>query len=124
VYEPFTNAQQRAYDLLLSFLDPHQSESVRVFGRFTEKARNGVFWTIDLTQGYRVHVAREHQGGVCVTTGHWRELPIPDQAVAMLLAIRADPAGFAKTVNRCVQWPRDYGDLLYGHAVRNPGGPF
>ncbi len=35
-------------------------------------------------------------------------LPSADQAVAMLLFIRADPRAFRMTVNRDRVWPRDY----------------
>ena len=97
-----TERMTAAMKLLRSYLSPDQRDSLTL-GEFTEISRGGRHYTIQVAEG---GICVREPGGVsyCVRTD--RTLPAPDQALIMVLAIRADPEGFRNTVNHETRWPR------------------
>lgn len=99
------NPDARARALLRSLLTPAQRDELRRFGSFTEKSYHFSF------TGGKCYVASDYDGGLCIhvtkVRGPQGNLAIPeaDQAIALLLFIRADHRGFRRTANNMRSWP-------------------
>ena len=108
-YHPSTKAERRAWALLLKHLTEEQRNELAGSGRFTHWG--SYQWTIDLSGSGPRAWLRADGDLVCVRTSNRRtgiELPRADQALAYLLALRADEAGMACTVNAMAFWPVYY----------------
>ncbi len=92
------SADRKALALLKAHLSEAQIHDLDLSNEFSE---GGFRITVMTGRGAWVH-------GCCigVTYGYRQTLPAADQALALLLLIRADPRGFERTANREGQrWP-------------------
>lgn len=81
--------------LLNRLLTEKQRSDLDKYGLFTE---HNVQIQVDPQRNY-VYT------GACISICGQRRLPVYDQAIAFLLFIRADPAGYAQTANHDRTWP-------------------
>jgi hypothetical protein len=95
-------AERRADALLRRHLTKPQAAELDRYHQFTETGKSGQPYTILMRSPAYAGVS-----GRCITVQGVGALPAADQALALLLFIRADERGFLATASHCgAVWPR------------------
>ena len=105
-YIPATTRDRRGYKLLRQHLTPAQKRELGRTGIITVPGQHSTYAISLFPSGIVTGIVGH--GNVCIAVrGRGYDLPPPDQALAMLLFIRADERAFRATANReGIYWPR------------------
>jgi hypothetical protein len=105
-----TLADRRADRLLRRHLNLNQRRQLTRFNRFTEQAASGVEYTFHLPPGARFlaidSINEDYfNENYCIGVTDGYEMPQADQALALLLFLRADENTFREIADSTATWP-------------------